>query len=103
MRTNKKYSKSKMCIGAIQIICDTLGKGGIAKLSQNITWEVGGLAKNVMLQFLSVILLVKVKKSICYVTQEGGGRGGGEMAHRGRGLKSVEKSHVLLEWHLKAI
>ncbi len=101
MRTNKKYSKSKMCIGAIQIICDTLGKGGIAKLSQNITWEVGGLAKNVMLQFLSVILLVKVKKSICYVTQEGGG--GGEMAHRGRGLQSVEKSRVLLEWQLKAI
>ncbi len=28
MRTNKKYSKNKMCIGAIQIICGTQGGGG---------------------------------------------------------------------------
>jgi hypothetical protein len=28
--------------GAIEIICDTLGGGGLAKVSPNITWGGGG-------------------------------------------------------------
>ncbi len=28
--------------GAIQIICDTLGGGGLAKVSPNIAWGEGG-------------------------------------------------------------
>jgi hypothetical protein len=50
-----------------------------------------------------VISLVKINKSLCYVTQGGGG--GEEKLHRmshggGGGLKSVEKCPVLFEWPL---
>ena len=58
----------KTILGAIQIICDTLGGRGVSK--------------NVTRQFLLVISLVKVDKT-CYM-----GGGGG--------LKSVEKvSHIV--------
>jgi hypothetical protein len=33
--------------GAIQIICDTLGGGGLAKVSPNIAWGDGEVSKNV--------------------------------------------------------
>jgi hypothetical protein len=46
-------------LGAIQIICDTLG------------WRGGGVSKNVTQQFLLVFSLVKVEKNIT-----GGGGGG---------------------------
>ncbi len=55
--------------GAIQIIRDTLGgKGGLAKVSPNITWG-RGVSKNVTLQFLLLISLVKVDKNLCHVKQ----------------------------------
>ncbi len=77
-------------LGAIQIIRDTLGRGGgVAKVSPNIT--IGG--KNVLWQISLVISLVKVNKSLCHVMQVGWGVGemSPNVTQGEGGSKSAEK------------
>jgi hypothetical protein len=62
----------------------------------NITWGegLGGDSKNVTLQFLLIISLVKVNKILCHNTQgRGGGRRNDPKCHiGGRGPKKCSKS-----------
>jgi hypothetical protein len=62
-----------------------------------------GVGKNITLQFLLIISLVKMNKSLCYVTR--GGEGVGKMSPnvtQGEGgLKTMEKCHILYEWPLR--
>jgi hypothetical protein len=57
-------------------------------VSPNITMGEGGLAKMSRDKISSVISLVKVNKSLCHITQGGGGRGKKkchQVSHKGRG------------------
>jgi hypothetical protein len=74
--------------GHVNNTCHFRGEGGgVAKVSPNITMGEGGLAKMSRDKFSLVISLVKVNKSLCHVTQGGGGRGKKkchQVSHRGR-------------------